>query len=163
LCQPELNGIQPGLVAAPLLLFIVASIYVLARLRQEGYRISDALKENYTVDVAKTSEAFTAQLDVQKELQMEGIESARLTAAADTPVSQIRPQSTSRLIAFLSGMTAIVVSICAVTFFFYVYLRTGQEPKFDNLWNVLLALGVGVIPYAFSRISDAISPPKSAK
>ena len=161
-CQPKLSGGEPWVVAAPLLLFIVASLYVLSRLRQEGYRISDALKENYTVDVAQTPEAVTAQLDVQKELKSEGAKAANLTAAADIPATQIRPQSTSRLIAFFSGMAAIVMSISAVTFFFYVYLRTGQEPKFENLWNVVLGLGIGVVPYAFSRISDAISPPKSA-
>jgi hypothetical protein len=160
--QPKLGRGESWLVAMPLLLFIAASLYVLVRLRREGYRISDALKENYTVDVAKTPEAFTAQLDVQKELKSEEAVTASLNSATDTPATQIRPQSTSRLIVFFSGMAAIIISISAITFFFYVYLRTGKEPEFENLWNIMLGLGVGVVPYAFNRISDAITPPKSA-
>lgn len=157
-CQSKLSAGERWLVSVPLLLFIIASFYILTRLRQEGYRISDALKENYTVDIAKTPEAVTAQLDTQREVKAGGAEATNLAAAADTPTTEIRPQSTSRLIAFFAGMAAIIMSVSAVTFFFYVYLRTGQEPKFDSLWNVVLGLGVGVIPYAFNRIADALNP-----
>ncbi|WP_338870798.1 hypothetical protein WBJ53_23700 [Spirosoma sp. SC4-14] len=156
-CQSELSAGERWLVSMPLLLFVVASFYVLSRLRQEGYKLSDALKENYTVDVKNTPEAATAKLETQKNLMAEGANAAEAEAVTQT-TTEVRPQSTSRLIAFFAGMAAIIVSVSAITFFFYVYLRTGEQPEFESLWNVVLGLGVGVVPYAFNRISDALDP-----
>lgn len=156
-CQPELGNGERLLVIMPLLLFIIASFYILTRLRLEGYKLSDALKENYVVDVSKTTEGVAAQMELQKEMEAQGLAGAAPAGTANTP-TEVRPQSTSRLIVFFTGMSAIIISVSAVSFFFYVYLRTGQEPEFESLWNVVLGLGVGVVPYAFNRVSDALNP-----
>ena len=157
-CQPKLDGGQLFLVAMPILLFLIASVYFLVRLQREGYKISDSFKENYTVDISKTGESVSTQRSIQIERAFDGDKEAPPVPIDQLP--KIRPQSSSRLSAFFASVAAIIITISTLTFSFYVYLRTGQEPDLKNLWDMVLALGIGVIPYAFNRLSDAMSPTK---
>lgn len=67
------------------------------------------------------------------------------------------PGSASRVIAFFSGMAAVVIGVCSTVYYFYMYFRTDREPPFKDLYSVLLALGIGVIPYAVNKVSEAFS------
>lgn len=75
-----------------------------------------------------------------------------------TPKSPI--PSISRYIAFITSMLTLVVGLCMSCFFIYHYIRTGCAPDLSSLSTVLIALGIGVVPYAFNKVSTAISKNK---
>ena len=64
--------------------------------------------------------------------------------------------SASRLVAFISGISAILFSFCLFVFYTTVYIRTGCYPEIENLTNSLIALGIGVIPYSINKVAGAI-------
>jgi len=68
--------------------------------------------------------------------------------------------STSRYIAFIASLLTLVVALCMSCFFIYYYIRTGCAPDLSALSAVLIALGIGVAPYAFNKISAAIAAKK---
>jgi hypothetical protein len=69
--------------------------------------------------------------------------------------------SISRYIAFITSMLTLVVALCMSCFFIYYYVRTGCAPDLSALSTILIALGVGVLPYVFNKVSTAISKNKT--
>ncbi|MCE7990980.1 MAG: hypothetical protein HEP71_03335 [Roseivirga sp.] len=65
----------------------------------------------------------------------------------------VHVESSSRLIAFLSGIIALTTSLTITIISMYVYLETGKLPDFQNLVNALLALGIGVVPYSINKVA----------
>lgn len=111
-----------------LLLFIVFKI-----LKKENFKLSDALKENFTIET-------TNQVN-------EGVQ--------NTTTEQ--PKSSSRLMAFISTIVTLSLATCFTSFWIYGYLESGIAPALEGLSNVLLSLGLGIVPYAFNRLSSAIN------
>ncbi|MBV9961303.1 MAG: hypothetical protein JO072_03580 [Parafilimonas sp.] len=74
--------------------------------------------------------------------------------------NNFRP-SISRYIAFFSGMLTVIIAICMSSFYIYQYIHTGCPPDLSPLSTVLIALGIGVTPYAVNKISTAISSKKN--
>ncbi len=71
------------------------------------------------------------------------------------PGQKAPKRSVSRLILLLSGMTSIVLAVCITSYYFYmnVYCITCKfEMDLTDFTNVLLALGIGVVPYAVNRL-----------
>src|ERR1700760_3004801 len=55
------------------------------------------------------------------------------------------PQSTSRVVAFLTGLVALTTGICLTTFFIYEYFVNPNKPAdLSNLSSVIWGLGIGV-------------------
>ncbi len=70
------------------------------------------------------------------------------------PIS--RP-SASRLLAFFSGMLLLFVALISTCFYVYFYLVTGNAPDLTKLTGVLIALGIGLAPYAVNKVANATS------
>lgn len=67
------------------------------------------------------------------------------------------PQSVSRLIAFLTGLVALIVGVCLTTFFMYRYFTDATKlPDLSNLTTVIYGLGIGVLPYGFNKAASAV-------
>ncbi len=64
--------------------------------------------------------------------------------------------SISRLIAFISGISALIFSYGLFTFYTLVYIKTGCYPEIEKLTNALIALGIGVVPYSINKVAGAI-------
>ena len=64
--------------------------------------------------------------------------------------------SASRLIAFISGISALVFSYGLFTFYTVIYIKTGCFPEVEKLTNALIALGIGVVPYSINKVAGAI-------
>ncbi|WP_298140569.1 hypothetical protein [Flavobacterium sp.] len=142
-CAPQASDFIINIISfSPLALFLFIFSFVFIRLRKEGYKISDALKENETIPVSVPN-PFVANTPV-------GI--------APTPFVEenIQPKSSSRLIAFITALITIGIAASFCTFWLYTYLKCGFAPSLENITNVILALGLGVVPYAFNKISSAI-------
>jgi hypothetical protein len=76
---------------------------------------------------------------------------------ADPPANSPRVASVSRLILFMAGHAAIGIgtslSSCAIYFFLIDPGNKTEMPSFNSLVGVLLALGIGVVPYAVNRLT----------
>ncbi len=73
-------------------------------------------------------------------------------------IKQVRVASLSRLIIFMAGHAAVAIgsSLASFIIYFKLVVNTGDEaiPNLNGLVGVLLALGIGVVPYAINRLSS---------
>lgn len=106
---------------------------------------------------------FLVEKIPEEKKQTEKVEPAAYAAAATdatTKTTQTEstviatPPSTSRLVVFMAGFTALIIAVCLVCFWVYVYLTECKELTFDNLYPLLGALLVGVVPYGVNRLSS---------
>lgn len=71
-------------------------------------------------------------------------------------VGETPSPSTSRLIVLFSGLTAVMISVCLTSVWIFELLEGKPKIDFGNLTDVLLALGIGVVPYGFNKLSSAL-------
>ncbi|GEM_PF-6804385 len=74
--------------------------------------------------------------------------------------------SSSRVIAFFSGIAAISIALSIAVISLVSSLVVQTIPDFQNMANVMLALGIGVVPYAVNKVSGSgstKSPQSSSK
>jgi hypothetical protein len=125
-------------VLLPVLLFIFFGLYFIRWLKRDGYKIADALSNDLNSE----------QLD-------------KLQATAnDKPgfvANPILNRSSSRLIAFLSSLSAVILAICLFSYYMYFAIKGLTPPDFEKLWTILAAIGIGVVPYASKVISQGSS------
>jgi flagellar biogenesis protein FliO len=133
----ELNALQQFLVLLPLLLFCLFVWWLLVKLKREGFRLSDALSGDNPVKVEIPNPSKDPDV---------------VNAQPFITITQF-PKSTSRLVAFMSGIISIVLAVCLICFFIFSFLRTGTVPDLSQLMNVFLPLGIGSIPYAVKQFS----------
>lgn len=133
----DLSWRQDVLVLMPVLLFLLLVFISLAVLKRTGFNLGDALSENEPV---------------QKTIPNPN---ANLAAAKPTITISEYPQSSSRLLAFLTSIVAVVLVISVTTYSFYFGLKFGKMPDLGNLQTFAFSLGVGIVPYAFNRIASA--------
>ncbi|MEQ8712327.1 MAG: hypothetical protein RIC80_04885 [Cyclobacteriaceae bacterium] len=64
-------------------------------------------------------------------------------------------RSTSRFILFLTSVTTLFLALNITSYYFYMKIyaiNTSQGLSLDEFANVLLALGIGVVPYAVNQV-----------
>jgi hypothetical protein len=143
--EKDLLPFQKVLVLLPVGLALLFFLVVYRVLKRAGYKLADALSENDTVITT-----VAAPANAQNPLAQ---------AANDTPQTQSTQtapgnRSASRLVLFLSGITAIIIAVCITTYYLYYYLYCGQAPDLDGLISIILTLGIGVIPYAVNKATQ---------
>lgn len=128
-------------VVLPIAFTLLLLVIIIAALK--GFRLGDALAEKNPNKVEGYVEVRKAEL----------ANAATFPAISQPALSPAEPpKSTSRLIAFLSGIAAIIISICLTTFYIYYYLTIGTVPsEFKDLWWGVIVLGIGIIPYASAQ------------
>lgn len=119
---------------SPIALFLITTSIIFLKLKKEDYKIGDALKENETITVTSPNPA----------------------PANNANTETIQPKSASRLLAFISGMISVGLASTFCSFWTYNYFLTGKTADLSSITNVLLSLGLGVVPYAFNKVSKAI-------
>lgn len=133
----QIEWFDKTLVAAPILLFILAGLYLNVRLRREGFTLADALS-TFRPDSKKTTSRVLSAGIVQSANEAE--------TTSDIPV-----KSSSRLIAMLTGMVSLIIAICLTSYAGYrAIIGSEQTVDIDGLWKVLAALGIGVVPYGIN-------------
>lgn len=151
------NGfsIESFLVLTPIVLFLIAAVFLLRRLKREGFTLADAFstfRPETTTTVSTTRGAAAAENIERKDV---------------TQDKQIK--STSRLMAFITGLTALIIGICLTSYVGYLSISgCGRDLNIDGLWKILISLGVGVIPYGINVFNGnpkedgkGDTPPKS--
>lgn len=78
-----------------------------------------------------------------------------ITKASELPTTP--RASSSRFIALVTSLLTLIIAVCLCSFFIYFYIATGTPPDISKFSSVLLALGIGVLPYAFNKVATAIT------
>lgn len=59
--------------------------------------------------------------------------------------------STSRLLAFMTGISAIIIALSLTSYYaYYEIAECSRVMEFSGLWKILIGLGIGVIPYGIN-------------
>jgi hypothetical protein len=130
---------QTLLVFLPVLLFGIILFVVISWLNRSGFKLADMLSENSP-----------------SEIDVENPDPEARKTIPFVP-KKILPRSTSRLVALLSGLCSVAIATCATSYYFDIYLKTGKAPDLKNLFDILLSLGLGVVPYAVNKVSGAFT------
>ena len=167
------DSTETWLTFIPIIIFVVIIALIFLKLRKDKVSLKDILSDKDTllaikqtddkkqevhektmVDAAKNvqSAAGAAMVDALKAPQPETGDGKD----ADKPNAP-GTQSVSRLLAFISGLISVGIA-CSITSFYMWAVFTGNQANIDlnKLTNVLLSLGLGVVPYAFNKISNAL-------
>ncbi len=158
------------LIFLPAIIFLALFIFLFST-GLKGFNLKEAMSESEYPKIIRVNDKYTATdlatvKDVPnlEELLPPTVEVSDIpaVAAGDLPASPPPPHaSISRYIAFITSMLSLVVALCISCFFIYSYIRTGCAPDISGISTVLIALGIGVMPYAFNKISTAIAKNKS--
>jgi len=129
----EPTGIENTIAFAPIVLFILIMALTVLKLRKDGTKLSDLMKE-------KEQPAPTTPPTPPN--------------TGNTPPAG---QSVSRFIAFVTGLVALVIGVCLTTFFIYCHFLDPTKPvDMSNLNTVIWGMGIGVIPYGFNKTATAL-------
>ncbi len=151
-CCPPVQGINAGvLVWMPVILFIVVLFVVWWTTRRSGYRFTQALYENDPEEIVVHAPTDTDPNATLKKTVLD---------AKGQPVYQ---PSTSRLIALLSALTTLIIVVCFISYYAYCMIRCKELPDFEALFNVVLALGLGVVPYSVNKVTAAAKASDTSK
>jgi hypothetical protein len=126
--QVRSSAIETVISFLPVIFFLLTLIITLIKLKNDKAKLSDLLAEKDT------------------------------PAPTGGGTGQNPPQSTSRFIAFLTGLVALSLGISLSTFFIYVYFTQNKTVDVTNLTTVIWGLGIGVLPYGFNKASAAVKP-----
>lgn len=133
-----------------------------------GFDLSKAMSENTYPSVIKPNAAYTAENLARPELaKLENlsdvipptIEVTYMDKDADgieTVLKEPHP-SVSRYIAFLTTILTLVIVLGVTCFYIYHYIRTGCPPELTGISTLLIALGIGILPYIFNKVSGSMS------
>jgi len=131
---PEWLGII--IILSPLTIFIILTVTVHRILTRQGVKLSNLLAETEVI-IKKEEDAEEAD-DSSKDQK-------------NIPIKR----SASRLVLFLSGITAIVLATCITSFYFFINIYCidcAMDLDLADFTNILLALGIGVVPYAVNQV-----------
>jgi hypothetical protein len=133
--EQDFGAFQTFLILAPYLFFVVVIWLIARRLKKTDFSLSEAL----SAKGRSLSISTTKTVDVQGNMLTQTNEET----ATDQPV-----RSASRTIAFFTAVTAMIIVIVLTGYTGYQMVSgCGKEVNLDGLWKILLALGIGVIPY----------------
>lgn len=137
----ELSWLEKLLVILPAVLFLCLAFYFLRWLKRENFKLGDALGSDVPTSFSP------------------GITTITDTTNPGDPPKEIPtevpnyPKSSSRLIAFLTAISAIVIALSLITYYAYGYItQKGGMTNLDELWKIIAGLGIGVVPYIAKTI-----------
>ncbi len=167
------------LVFLPVIFFLV--MILMFRNEMKGLKLKDALSENSDATITTKNEEYsvaniekliTAMKSGSGQGDNSGISPTLLANIVTLlpPTVQVSKQSaddssryrpsSSRIIAFISGMILLAVAMGLSSFYIYFYMRTGIPPELSQLSGVLIALGLGMAPYAINKVSGVVGSGK---
>lgn len=136
-----LNNNAKLLAFTPLLLLLLFTLIFIIWMIKSNFTLEDALS------IAPSPGQYEQVAAARQTLA--GLQAPNTTPAT---VPDPKPQpSVSRLLAFLTGIAAIIIAICLVSYQGYsIFTGCYDDKQFDALWKILLGLGIGVIPYGIN-------------
>lgn len=152
----EIRFTQWILIFSPIWMFIIALFVIRKKLK--GFSLKEALTESELPKKTIPNPEYTADkinLLAAHDLAI-GVMSTLIPPTIEVTASDEYPKSSSRYIAFITSVLTWIIVLCLACFFIYQYMKTGNAPQLGGLSSVMLALGIGVVPYAFNKMSEAV-------
>lgn len=147
----ELGFWEWVLVFSPFLIFAITLLIIRKRLKD--FKLADALAESELTRKTIQNPEYTAA-------NLQALRDNPAMTALLTPTIEISgdsyAKSSTRYIAFITSALTWIIVLCLTCFFLYQYIKTNEAPNLEGFSNVLLALGIGVVPYAFNKVAGAI-------
>lgn len=147
----EVSVMEWLLVFSPMLIFLIISLSIRNKLK--GFGLKEALQDG---DQAKKTiinpEYTTANLQA---LATNPAMTSLLTPTIEIS-DGVYPKSSSRYIALITSTLTWTISLCLTSYFIYAYIKTGKAPELNKLTDIVLTLGIGVVPYVFNKVSESI-------
>ncbi|MDR4950956.1 hypothetical protein REB14_02020 [Chryseobacterium sp. ES2] len=148
---------EKWIAISPILLFLLITCLVFFKLKKDKVSLKDLLLDkdaNVQIEVEKTkqTEAFLAASPESQQV-MKGA-AATLNNTSDSNTEKPNT-SVSRFLAFISGLVSVGLACVLTTFAIWNYFDVSDFPNLNDLVGVLLTLGIGVVPYAFNKITTA--------
>lgn len=158
----------------PIALFLLILFTTMIKLKKDKVKLSDflidkdtqvALKKEESVVAVANTKAIEAKVNAIKanpqvfaneSLTMEALDPPTSAKPTDDEKTDKKEQSTSRLVAFISGITSVSLAACITSFYFYRSFSGETNPGIGNLATVLYGLGLGVLPYGFNKIANSL-------
>lgn len=164
---------ETAIIFSPIALFSLVLFATIFKLRKEGVNLHDLLMDKDAVVDLKKEEANLAvanakfveakaniiktnpQAFANANLSLESLDPPT-TSTQEHSDPEKKEQSTSRLVAFISGITSVALAVCITSFYFYRSFLGDSNVSIGNLATVLYGLGLGVLPYGFNKIAGAL-------
>lgn len=138
----------------PVAFFLIITSTVFIKLRKDGVKLSHVLIDKDAVQEKRKTDASVAIAAANA--GQPAAAPVAPTSDGQTTENPEQSQSTSRLIAFICGITSIALACCITTYYFYKSFTGTEDVSISNLSNVLYGLGLGVLPYGFNKVSAAL-------
>ncbi|MBL1220613.1 hypothetical protein JET18_07170 [Chryseobacterium sp. L7] len=150
-----ITDVEKWLAISPILLFLLIVCTVFLKLKKDKVSLKDLLLDkdaNVQMEAEKTEQvkAFAAAPAANQQLLMQ-----TATMTSNDPNAEKPNTSVSRFLAFISGLVSVGLACVLAAFAMWNYFDNNVFPELNNLVGVLLSLGIGVVPYAFNKISTA--------
>lgn len=123
------------IVLAPIIIFVLTMLVIKNRLADQKVNLADLLAET--------------EIEIKNQPSTLGTTGNQKAAEPVTPSSK---RSASRFILFLSGVTSLILGVCITTFYFYMNIYCAVGLDLSGFINVLLVLGIGVVPYTVNQV-----------
>lgn len=167
------NFMAHTIVFSPIIIFLLILFGVNKKLTNDKVKLSDFLVDKETEVALKKEEANITIANAKATIATANAIEANVKAYVaaniappdipETPAANpknegdnSKEQSTSRLIAFISGIISIGLAVCITSFYFYRSFLGDTNVSLDELTKVIYGLGLGLIPYGFNKIASAI-------
>lgn len=152
----EINFWQWMLIFSPIIIFLLTLLAIRKKLR--GFSLREALSESDLPRKTIANPEYTAEklTALANNPATAAILTALVPPTIEVTSSDEYPKSSSRYIAFITSALTWVIALCLSCFFMYQYIKDNKAPELSGLSSVLLALGIGVVPYAFNKVSNAV-------
>jgi hypothetical protein len=152
----EIGFWQWVLIFSPIWIFML--LLFSFRKKLKGFNLKEALSENELPKKTIPNPEYTTEKinTLATNANTANLLTTLLPPTIEVTASDEYPKSSSRYIAFITSVLTWVIGLCLTCFFIYQYMKGNTEPKLSGLSSVLLSLGIGVVPYAFNKISKAM-------
>lgn len=140
----ELSFYQKLLIMMPVLFFIALLFIVLRTGEKVGFNFKQAFyceEPETKIESAATEANPTATIT---------------TTILDANGNPVYYLSSSRLIAFLSALTTLLIVVCVMCYYAYCMMKCNQMPDLKHLLELFLGLGLGIIPYGINRLTAPV-------
>jgi hypothetical protein len=166
LCTPIVNL----LTLMPVLFYVITLLVVSSKLKKEGAKLSWFLvdKELIAQLGKQTAQVETARLQAIAKAPTPDVAAtlaARLAPPAlqdlegdgnPIPAPADNKESVSRLIALLTGLITLGIASCLTSFYIYKSFTGHPDIDLGKIATVLFGLGLGLVPYGFSKVAGVL-------
>jgi hypothetical protein len=153
----DIKFIEWILVFSPLWIFCISLVVIRKKLK--GFKLRDALTEVEKPKITIPNVEYTAAnlntLAANNNL-VAGVLTSIIPPTIEVTANTGSPESSSRYIALITSTLAWIIVLTLSCFFLYQYVKTNEPPNLSGLSTLMLTLGVGVVPYAFNKVSTAL-------